>query len=194
MAVAVAGEMETKAASVHTFPTRALWLAAVGAALRSALCLSAFPCQAVERHDRPEVEFAQDESGCPEVVLPPLMLARGGEGGECCLIEASINSARVSLRLRGGMDDLEAATAAAFLRFLAQRAEAGFPVLRKRPVQGYHVSFLITNAHTARMVVPRLVQFILQFFEDLDKEVSELKLAVNARGRAVATDFLKPLA
>jgi actin related protein 2/3 complex subunit 4 len=37
----------------------------------------------------------------------------------------------------------------------------------------------------------KLVDFIITFMEEIDKEVSELKLAVNTRGRVVATDFLK---
>lgn len=35
-----------------------------------------------------------------------------------------------------------------------------------------------------------LVDFIVQFMQDVDKEINSLKLAVNARGRVVATTFL----
>ena len=37
----------------------------------------------------------------------------------------------------------------------------------------------------------RLVDFIMQFMEDIDKEVSALKLGVNSRGRVVAAKFLE---
>lgn len=70
------------------------------------------------------------------------------------------------------------------------RAEA-FQVLRRKPVQGYDVSFLITNYHCEEMQRQKLIDFILQFMEDIDKEISELKLTMNMRGRLVATEFLK---
>ena len=37
----------------------------------------------------------------------------------------------------------------------------------------------------------KLVDFIIQFMEEVDKEVSDLKLAVNARARICASEFLK---
>ena len=37
----------------------------------------------------------------------------------------------------------------------------------------------------------KLVDFIVQFMEEVDKEISEMKLNVNARARVVAEEFLK---
>ena len=37
----------------------------------------------------------------------------------------------------------------------------------------------------------KLVDFIIQFMEEIDKEVSEMKLAVNSRARLSAEEFLK---
>jgi actin related protein 2/3 complex subunit 4 len=37
----------------------------------------------------------------------------------------------------------------------------------------------------------KLVDFIIQFMEEVDKEISEMKLAVNARARVTAQEFLK---
>jgi len=37
----------------------------------------------------------------------------------------------------------------------------------------------------------KLVDFIIQFMEDVDKEISEMKLSVNARARIVAEEYLK---
>ena len=37
----------------------------------------------------------------------------------------------------------------------------------------------------------RLIDFIIDFMEDIDKEISAMKLAVNARARLVATEFMK---
>ena len=59
------------------------------------------------------------------------------------------------------------------------------------PTQGYDISFLITNFHTEQMFKDKLVDFVIQFMEDIDKEISEMKLSVNARARIVAQEFLK---
>ena len=56
---------------------------------------------------------------------------------------------------------------------------------------GYDISFLVTNYHTETMYKHRLVDFIMQFMEDIDKEVSALKLGVTSRGRVVAAKFLE---
>lgn len=36
----------------------------------------------------------------------------------------------------------------------------------------------------------KLVDFIIQFMEDVDKEISEMKLSINARARIVAESYL----
>lgn len=46
--------------------------------------------------------------------------------------------------------------------------------------QGYDISFLITNFHTEAMLKHKLVDFILQFMEEVDKEISEMKLFVRS--------------
>jgi len=53
-------------------------------------------------------------------------------------------------------------------------------------LQGYDISFLITNFHTEVMLKHKLVDFIIQFMEEVDKEISEMKLSLNARARIVA--------
>ena len=37
----------------------------------------------------------------------------------------------------------------------------------------------------------KLVDFIIHFMSEIDAEISAMKLAVNARARVVATEFLK---
>jgi actin related protein 2/3 complex subunit 4 len=59
--------------------------------------------------------------------------------------------------------------------------------------QGYDISFLITNFHTEEMLKHKLVDFIIQFMEDVDKEISEMKLFLYARARFVAESFLTPV-
>ncbi|KAL6011287.1 Actin-related protein 2/3 complex subunit 4 [Asimina triloba] len=163
-----------------------------------------FPCQEVERHNKPEVELivgsfinpvefwmkVQDYvkkylKTSPELLLNPVLICRNE--AEKCLIETSINSIRISMKRSKvkQADELENILTKKFLRFLSMRAEA-FQVLRRKPVQGYDISFLITNFHCEEMHKHKLIDFI-----DIDKEISELKLSVNTRGRLVATEFLK---
>ena len=108
---------------------------------------------------------------------------------EHVLVEASLNSCRISIKVKQA-DELEEILARKLLRFLMQRAEE-FRVLRRVPVPGFDISFLITHVHVEEMLKTKLVDFVLVFMEEIDREVSELKLAVSSRGRVVATDFLK---
>ncbi|KAH0471160.1 hypothetical protein IEQ34_000883 [Dendrobium chrysotoxum] len=176
-----------------------LYLTCIRNTLEAAMCLQNFPCQEVERHNKPEVELKTST----ELLLNPVLICRNE--AEKCLVETSINSIRVSVKVKQA-DELENILAKKFLRFLSMRAEA-FQVLRRKPVQGYDISFLITNYHCEDMHKHRLVDFIVQFLEvncsvfsgfvvkpfenDIDKEISELRLSVNTRGRLVATEFLK---
>jgi actin related protein 2/3 complex subunit 4 len=159
------------------------YLACVRSTLTAAMCLQNFGCQEVERHNKPEVEVGKS----PEVVLNPVVISRNE--GERVKIEPSINSMRVSIRIKQA-DVLEEVLVAKFMRFLMQRAER-FVVLRRKPIEGYDISFLITNNHTETMFKHKVVDFVIQFMEDIDKEVSEMKLGVNSRGRVVASKFLE---
>ncbi|KAL6532187.1 Actin-related protein 2/3 complex subunit 4 [Orobanche gracilis] len=184
-----------------------LYLTCIRNTLEAAVCLQNFPCQEVERHNKPEVELKTS----PELLLNPVVICRNE--AEKCLIETSINSLRISLKETSSFempkvwslslvfelalvelvkqaDELENILTKKFLRFLSMRAEA-FQVLRRKPVQGYDISFLITNYHCEEMQKQKLIDFIVQFMEDIDKEIGELKLSVNTRGRLVATEFLK---
>jgi actin related protein 2/3 complex, subunit 4 len=37
----------------------------------------------------------------------------------------------------------------------------------------------------------KLIDFVIQFMEDIDREINYMKLAINARGRLVASEFMK---
>ncbi|KAK5065171.1 Actin- protein 2/3 complex subunit 4 [Exophiala bonariae] len=160
------------------------YLQCVRSSLTAALSLSNFASQASERHNVPEIEAASS----PEVLLNPLTVARNEN--EKVLIEPSINSVRVSIRIKQA-DEIENILVHKFTRFLTQRAESFF-ILRRKPVKGYDISFLITNTHTEEMLKHKLVDFIIQFMEEVDKEISEMKLFLNARARFVAESFLTP--
>lgn len=49
---------------------------------------------------------------------------------------------------------------------------------------------MITNSHTEQMYKHKLVDFIVHFMEEVDKEISEMKLSVNTRARTVAESYL----
>ena len=59
---------------------------------RSCMVLST-PLQ-VERHNKPEVEFGTSK----ELLLKPITICRNEH--ECCLIETSINSVRISFKVK----------------------------------------------------------------------------------------------
>lgn len=40
------------------------------------------------------------------------------------------------------------------------------------------------------MLKHKIVDFIIQFMEEVDKEISEMKLSLNARARTVAESYL----
>ena len=139
----------------------------------------------VERHNKPEIE----DKSSKELLLQPITICRSER--EAVLIEPSINSVRVSVRIKQA-DDLERLLVAKFSRFLSARAEQ-FIILRRRPIEGYDISFLITHTHLERMVKARLVDFVITFMEEIDREISAMKIAINARARIVATLFCEGL-
>ncbi|KAF9146384.1 arp2/3 complex 20 kDa subunit [Linnemannia elongata] len=158
------------------------YLNAVRQTLTAAMCLENFSSQVAERHNKPEVEVRASK----EVLLNPVVISRNDK--ERVLIETSVNSLRVSIAIKQA-DEIERILAHKFTRFLTQRAES-FVILRRKPIEGYDISFLITNAHTEQMYKHKLVDFIIQFMEEVDKEISEMKLSLNARARIVSESYL----
>ncbi|KAI8982561.1 hypothetical protein BDB01DRAFT_152482 [Pilobolus umbonatus] len=158
------------------------YLTAVRSSLTAALCLDNFSSQVAERHNTPEIESGKSK----EIMLNPIVISRNEN--EKVLIEPSVNSVRVSIKIKQA-DDLETILCHKFARFLMLRAE-NFIILRRKPIQGYDISFLITNNHTEQMLKHKLVDFIVHFMEEVDKEISEMKLSVNARARTVAESYL----
>ncbi|KAG0326181.1 Arp complex subunit [Dissophora globulifera] len=158
------------------------YLNAVRQTLTAAMCLENFSSQVAERHNKPEVEAGASR----EVLLNPVVISRNDK--ERVLIESSVNSLRVSIAIKQA-DEIERILAHKFTRFLTQRAE-NFVILRRKPIEGYDISFLITNAHTEQMYKHKLVDFIIQFMEEVDKEISEMKLSLNARARIVSESYL----
>lgn len=91
------------------------------------MSLSDFASQTSERHNVPEIEAATS----PEVLLNPLVVSRNEN--ERVFIEPSINSVRISLRIKQA-DEIEHILVHKFTRFLTQRAESFF-ILRRKAVK-----------------------------------------------------------
>ncbi|CDP21805.1 unnamed protein product, partial [Coffea canephora] len=73
-------------------------------------------------------------------ICPNVVICRNE--AEKCLIETSINSLRISLKVKQA-DELENILTKKFLRFLSMRAEA-FQVLRRKPVQVCMAKYMIS--------------------------------------------------
>jgi actin related protein 2/3 complex subunit 4 len=43
------------------------------------------------------------------------------------------------------------------------------------------------------MVLSKLIEFIVAFLQDVDKELSDMKVTLNARARVCAEEYLKGL-
>lgn len=100
------------------------YIAAVRKTLDRALCLYDVPGIQPEH---PEVEFPCAQ----ELRLPPTTISRGAT--ECCHVERTINSARVSLRVKQ-VDEMEKWLSKTWLAFLMQ---ATYAEVRSAP----HLSF-----------------------------------------------------
>lgn len=103
------------------------YLDACKTTLTAAACLRNFPSQTVERHNKPEVEIR----GNKELLLQPLVISR--TENEKCLIEPSINSVRVSIKIKQA-DEIEIILCRKFTSFLMQRAEQ-FIIMRRKAVE-----------------------------------------------------------
>ena len=153
--------------------------------LHAAICVSNFPSQVVERHNKPEVE-AQTSA---ELMHTPITIARSEQ--EVTFIESSVNSVRVSVSFQKA-DGLSELITRKYVGFLAQRA-GKFNILRKKPIDGYDISFLITNDEAETMHKSKMIDFIIEFISSIDQDISSLKLATNNRGCRAALEFFSKL-
>ena len=98
-----------------------------------------------------------------ELLLNPVSICRNEN--ERCLIEPSVNSVRVSLKIKQA-DEIEEILCHKFARFLMQRSEQ-FLIMRRKPMEGYDLSFLVTFKHLEGMWKHKLVDFIITFMEGM---------------------------
>ena len=147
------------------------YLEAVRSTLDAAICLKNFSSQKVERDNKPEIEVKESS----ELLLNAVTISRNEK--EKVLIEPSINSVRVSIAIKQA-DEIERFLCHKFTSFMMRRAE-NFVILRRKKIEGYDISFLITNIHTEEMYRHKIIDFIVHLMEEIDKEISEMKLSVN---------------
>lgn len=160
------------------------YLNAVRRTLEASICLINFNSQVVERHNKPEIEIKNSK----ELLLNPVIISRNEK--ERVLIETSINSVRISVAIKQS-DDIERILAHKFTRFMMMRAD-NFVILRRKPSDpNYDISFLVTNFHVESMYRYKLIDFIIHFLEEIDREINEMKLSINARARITAEEFLR---
>ena len=174
-------------------------------ALRKNLVLYSHPCQHIDGYSKPEIEI-QDS---PELLLPAITIT--GPKQEDVLIERSINSVRVNVKVMAcelnciavcransradlnglvqlrPVEPLEAWLRSRRMRFIEQRADH-YRVLRRVPVVGHDLSFLITAEHLQVFDRARLINFVCKCIEQLSG-ATELKRVALARGRYISNDF-----
>ena len=160
--------------------TLSAYLTTIRDTLNSALDLRCFPSQVVEKQNRPMVEVKES----PELMLNTLTIARNEQ--EKCLIESSINSVRLSFTIKKPKE-IEQLLTHLFERFISLRADK-FELIRRKPVDGYDFSFLISSQHVEKMHKEHIINFIMTFILDIEKEITEMKIAINTQMR-VATSF-----
>ena len=182
--------------------------------LEAALCLTNFPSQLVEKQAKPEVELYDYErdlakrfkekknKGGPQVeeedkistrnykVNNPVLVVR--TENEYCQIESSINSCRISFVFKkpAALDQMIVKKITSFFQ---KRAETLF-IIRKVPIEGFDMTFLITNDHLEKFNKKLLIDWILYFVESITKEINDIRLDLNTQARIAATYFVKMMA
>ena len=153
--------------------------------LNEALCLQNFPSQKYEKINRPQVEVNES----PELINEPIIITRSDE--EKVEIQSSINSVNVNVVLKKHAD-IEKLIIGIYGKYLMNRANQ-LELLRKVPKEGYDLSFLITNYHLENYRKEDVIDFIVEFIQDLVKEVTDMKMTVNSQARYVTTYLMEQL-
>merc|ERR1712176_1431931 len=97
-------------------------------------------------------------------IVPSMSIARDNAGDGKCFIEPSVNSVRMSIKVPVS-DDRERMLCRKFARQLGRLADH-YLILRRKPVEGYDIIFLITNTHLEEMEKDKVIDFIMKFMEE----------------------------
>ena len=150
-----------------------------------ALDIRNFPSQIYEKINRPQVEVREND----ELLMKPITICRNEE--EKIEIEPSINSVRVNFVVKKHAY-LEELLINIYSRFLMNRANQ-LNILKKKPKDGFDITFLITNVHLETYKKESIIDFIVDFIQELEKEINEMKLMVNTQFRFSSTHFMEKL-
>jgi actin related protein 2/3 complex subunit 4 len=150
-----------------------------------ALNLRNFPSQVYEKINRPQIEVEESL----ELLMKPIIICRNED--EKIEIEPSINSVRINIVIKKHAD-LEGLLMDIYSNFLMNRADR-LNILRKKPKVDYDISFLITNYHLENYKKEEIIDFIVDFVKDLEKEINEMKLIVNSQLRIASSYFAEQL-
>ena len=105
------------------------------------------------------------------------------------MIEASVNSVRVSISIKKN-DDLASLLTEMVERFMSLRADK-FDILRKKPINNdFDFSFVIVADHLQKYKKEELINFIVEFIHGIDKEINDLKLLVTSHCGTAARFFV----
>ena len=158
------------------------YLNEISKTLEATLNLRHLPSQTVERQIHAEVELRDN----PKLLMGDFLVARNEQ--EKCLIEASVNSVRVSVTIKKGME-IEWLVTDMLSRFMALRADK-FDILRKKCAhEGYDFSFLISDDHLNKYHKDELINFMLEFIKGIQSEITELKMGINQSAQQAANFF-----
>jgi actin related protein 2/3 complex subunit 4 len=150
-----------------------------------ALDLKNFPSQIYEKINRPQVEVKESL----ELLMKPIIICRNEE--EKIEIEVSINSVRVNVNVKKHAD-LEGLLMDIYSSYLMNRADK-LNILRKKAKSGFDISFLITNYHLENYKKEEIIDFIVEFIQDLEKEINEMKMIVNSQCRLASNHLMEQL-
>lgn len=165
-----------------------MYHASVREALESAFQLQKPPSKDPNHHEKPHIEYSSD----PTLLHEPVLINSSSKVNEKVSIERSVNSTRISILIKQS-DSMDQSLCKTFMRSLMRRAE-DFYIIRRLPLDGYSITFLITNHHLGKFKRNHIIDFIMHFMNEVDREISEMKISVNARARRVASDYVDLLA
>jgi actin related protein 2/3 complex subunit 4 len=161
------------------------YLSIIRDTLSYALCITNFPSQIYEKINRPQIEVLESS----ELINKPIIITRSEH--EKVEIERSINSVRVNIVIKKHAE-IENLLMDIYAQFLMYRADK-YNILRKIAKDGYDISFLITNYHLEIYNKEDLIDFIVEFIQDLVKEITDMKMTVNSQSRYVTTYLMEQL-
>eukprot|EP00916_Digyalum_oweni_P019608 GHVL01032680.1.p1 GENE.GHVL01032680.1~~GHVL01032680.1.p1 ORF type:complete len:201 (+),score=32.14 GHVL01032680.1:33-635(+) len=134
----------------------------------------------------PEVETKNN----PECILEAIHICKSAH--ERCLIEASVNSVRVSFKFPP-VNDMEQILLRMYSKSMMKQADK-LQILRRCCVNvnnvTYDICFLITAYHFKLYDSDKLVDILVQFIRQAQVEVKHQRLCINSLARSAATRFL----